>query len=160
MYLEEKQSITQTENGAYIKVENLGIPNDNHLSTKSQPIDNQLSVNCPHSIDKGRLDKGRLDKGRGDQENQSAPFSYYGEYKNVKLTDEEYQKLQDKLQAHTDTMIEKLSRYIKSSGKDYKDHYVTILNWYEQDKEKITQKNIKNGSSKTYSTNYEDSDSL
>ena len=155
LYIKEKECLSETENGAYIRLENLGIPNDNHLSTKSQPIDNQLSVNCPHSIDKGRLDKGR-----GDQENQSAPFSYYGEYKNVKLTDEEYQKLQDKLQAHTDTMIEKLSRYIKSSGKDYKDHYVTILNWYEQDKEKITQKNIKNGSSKTYSTNYEDSDSL
>lgn len=39
MYLEEKQSITQTENGAYIKVENLGIPNDNQVSTV-----------CPHSI--------------------------------------------------------------------------------------------------------------
>lgn len=57
-------------------------------------------------------------------------------------------------------MIEKLSRYFKSKGTDYKDHYVTILNWYEQDKEKLTQKNTQNGSSKTYSTNYEDSDSL
>lgn len=57
-------------------------------------------------------------------------------------------------------MIEKLSRYIKSSGKDYKDHYVTVLNWYEQDKEKLSQINNKNGSSKIYSTNYEDSDSL
>ena len=34
-------------------------------------------------------------------------------------------------------MIEKLSRYIKSSGKYYKDHYVTILNWYEEDKDKL-----------------------
>ena len=53
-------------------------------------------------------------------------------------------------------MIDKLSRYIESSGKTYKNHYVTILNWYEQDKEKLSQKN--NG--RTYSTNYEDSDSL
>lgn len=37
-------------------------------------------------------------------------------------------------------MIEKLSRYIKSSGKDYQDHYVTILNWYEQDKDKLFKK--------------------
>ena len=57
-------------------------------------------------------------------------------------------------------MIEKLSRYIKSSGKIYQDHYVTILNWYEQDKERLSQINNKSGSSKTYSTNYEDSDSL
>lgn len=37
----------------------------------------------------------------------------------------------EKLKGHTDTMIEKLSRYIKSTGKTYQDHYVTILNWYE-----------------------------
>lgn len=84
------------------------------------------------------------------------PLTLYGEYQNIRLTDEEYQKLKDKLQGHTDTMIEKLSRYIKSSGRGYQDHYVTILNWYEQDKEKLTQKN--NG--RTYTTAYEDSDSL
>lgn len=39
MYITEKQSLTQTENRAYIKLENLGIPNDNQVSTI-----------CPHSI--------------------------------------------------------------------------------------------------------------
>ena len=48
--------------------------------------------------------------------------------------------LQEKLQSHAGTMIEKLSRYIKSSGKTYQDHYVAILNWYEQDKDKLSQK--------------------
>ena len=142
MYITEKQSLTQTENGAYIKLEQLGIPNDN-----------QVSTTCPHSIGKGRLDKVSIDKGRIEQ---VTPILLYGEYKNISLTDEEYQKLKDKLQGHTDTMIDKLSRYIESSGKTYKNHYVTILNWYEQDKEKLSQKN--NG--RTYSTNYEDSDSL
>lgn len=112
MYLEEKQSITQTENGAYIKVENLGIPNDNQVSTV-----------CLHSIVKGRLDKRRIE--------QVAPVSLYGEYQNIHLTDEKYQNLKDRLKGHTDTMTEKLLRYIKSKGTDYKDHYVTILNWYE-----------------------------
>ena len=142
MYVEEKQSLTQTENGAYIKVENLGIPNDN-----------QVSTTCPHSIGKGRLDKISIDKGRIEQATQ---VSLYGEYKNIRLTDEEYQNLQDKLQGYTSMMIEKLSRYIKSTGKTYQDHYVTILNWYEQDKEKLSQKK----DSKTYSTDYEDSDTL
>ena len=89
------------------------------------------------SIGKGRLDKVSIDKGREEKENQAAPVSFYGEYQNVRLTEVEYHKLKDKLQSHTDTMIEKLSRYIKSSGKDYKDHYVTILNWYEEDKDKL-----------------------
>ena len=131
MYITEKQSLTQTENGAYIKLENLGIPNDNQVSTI-----------CPHSIGKGRLDKVSIDKGRGEKENQSAPVFFYGKYQNVRLTEEEYHKLKDKLQSHTDTMIEKLSRYIKSSGKNYQDHYVTILNWYEEDKDKLRQKGL------------------
>ena len=112
-------------------------------------LGNLLQQNCNTEIEK-----------EGERKKQSLPPTLYGEYKNIRLTDEEYQRLTDKLQGHTDTMIEKLSRYIKSSGKIYQDHYVTILNWYEQDKEKLTQKNIQNKSSKTYSTNYEDSDSL
>lgn len=37
-------------------------------------------------------------------------------------------------------MINKLSRYMKSIGKTYQNHYVTILNWYEQDEEKLRKK--------------------
>ena len=119
----------------------------------------QMSATCPPENRDKRLDI-RDKRIEGKEETQMSTPILYGEYKNIRLTDEEYQKLQEKMQGHIDTMIEKLSRYIKSSGKDYKDHYVTILNWYEQDKEKLTQKNIQNGSTKTYSTNYEDSDSL
>ena len=39
-------------------------------------------------------------------------------------------------------MINKLSRYMKSSGKAYQNHYATILNWYEGDKDKLTQKGL------------------
>lgn len=50
------------------------------------------------SIDKGRLDKVSIDKGRIEQ---VTPVSIYGEYKNIRLTDEEYQNLKDRLQGHT-----------------------------------------------------------
>ena len=116
-----------------------------------------MQQNCNTEIEK-EIDI-ELEK-EGERKKQSLPPTLYGEYKNIRLTDEEYQRLTDKLQGRTDTMIEKLSRYIKSSGKIYQDHYVTILNWYEQDKERLSQINNKSGSSKTYSTNYEDSDSL
>ena len=120
-------------------------------------LGNLLQQNCNTEIEK-EIDI-ELEK-EGERKKQSLPPTLYGEYKNIRLTDEEYQRLTDKLQGRTDTMIEKLSRYIKSSGKIYQDHYVTILNWYEQDKERLSQINNKSGSSKTYSTNYEDSDSL
>ena len=129
MYIDQKQQLYQTENGAYISEEKVGC----HL------VNQRLSSGQP-SIGKGRLDKVSIDKGRREKENQAAPVSFYGKYQNVRLTEEEYHKLKGKLQSHTDIMIEKLSRYIKSSGKDYKDHYVTILNWYEQDKDKLSQK--------------------
>lgn len=116
-----------------------------------------MQQNCNTEIEK-EIDI-ELEK-EGERKKRPLPHSFYGEYKNIRLTDEEYQRLTDKLQGHTDTMIEKLSRYIKSSGKIYQDHYVTILNWYEQDKEKLTQKNTQSGSNRRYSINYEDSDSL
>ena len=34
-------------------------------------------------------------------------------------------------------MINKLSRYMESSGKTYQNHYATILNWYDKDKDKL-----------------------
>lgn len=53
-------------------------------------------------------------------------YNIYGEFKNVRLTDEEYKKLEErKLLPY----IEKLSSYIASKGKKYKSHYATILNW-------------------------------
>ena len=118
-----------------------------------------MQQNCNTEIEIEKEIDIELEK-EGEMKKRPLPHSFYGEYKNIRLTDEEYKKLQDKLQAHTDIMIEKLSRYIKSKGTDYKDHYVTILNWYEQDKEKLTQKNIQSGSNRRYSINYEDSDSL
>lgn len=124
LYENEVQSLSQTKNGMYIK--EVGC----HL------VAGRLTSGQP-SIDKGRLDKVSIEKGRVEQDTS---FSFYGEYKNIRLTEEEYRKLKDKLQGHTDTMIEKLSRYIKSTGKTYQDHYVTILNWYEQDKDKLSQK--------------------
>lgn len=56
----------------------------------------------------------------------------YGEYSNVLLTDEELIKLKEKVPNWQD-FIERLSGYIASTGKRYKSHYVTMLNWYRRD---------------------------
>ena len=82
--------------------------------------------------------------------------SIYGEFKNISLTNEEYRQLEEKLQDHTKIMIDKLSRYIKSSGKTYQSHYATILSWYDEDKEKLTQKK----DSKNKIPNYDNSPSI
>ena len=53
----------------------------------------------------------------------------YGELENVKLTDEEFNKLKDKYPNNYLEKIDKLSLYIASKGDKYKSHYATILNW-------------------------------
>ena len=57
----------------------------------------------------------------------------HGEFANVLLTDEEFEKLGE--YTERDTYIEKLSSYIGSTGKVYKSHYITLLNWIRKDKE-------------------------
>lgn len=77
----------------------------------------QMDTNGIPSIDKISIDKNSID--------------IYGEFKNVKLTKNEYNKLKEN---NLLPYIEKLSAYMKSKGKQYKSHYATILNWSRKDK--------------------------
>lgn len=57
----------------------------------------------------------------------------HGEYKNVLLTDAEIEKLKAEYPNDYGDRIEALSRYMKSTGKVYKDHLATIRNWARRD---------------------------
>ena len=108
-----------------------------------------MQQNCNGDIEIDKEIDIELEK-EGEKEKISP--SLYGEYKNVSLTDEEYGKLKDKMQGHRDKMIEKLSTYMQSTGRNYKDHYATLVHWYEQDKGKLKE----NSKSKVYT--FEDYD--
>lgn len=136
IYKYEKSYLNISNNNLYEKTERICIQNVSDLNTQDR-------------IGKDRLNKGSIDQGRGQEESPLPPNSKtYEEFQDVNLSDEEYHRLKEKLKSHTNTMIEKLSRYIKSTGKTYQDHYVTILNWYEQDKDTLSQK--KNGKIPTF----------
>lgn len=53
----------------------------------------------------------------------------YGEFQNVFLSLEEYEKLKQQFNSTLDDKIHALSLYIASNGKKYKSHYATILSW-------------------------------
>lgn len=57
----------------------------------------------------------------------------YGVNNNVLLSDEEYKKICDEHPRDYQKRIDSLSCYIASSGKAYKSHYFTILNWARRD---------------------------
>lgn len=56
----------------------------------------------------------------------------YGSFGNVKLTDDELQKLKDKY-PDWQKKIDDLSAYVASKGKRYASHYATILTWARKD---------------------------
>lgn len=58
----------------------------------------------------------------------------HGEYNNVLLTDEEFEKLAAEF-PDLEQRINDLSGYIASTGKAYKSHYATIRNWARKEKE-------------------------
>lgn len=104
-----------------------------------------MSFDCPPDVRQEieidiELEKEIEKEGEGEIEKKMSTPTLYGEFQNINLTDEEYHSLKEKMQTHTDTMIEKLSRYMKSSGKTYQDHYATLLHWYEKDKEELQKK--------------------
>lgn len=85
------------------------------------------------SIGKDRLGKDRLGKDRKDIK----PSRHrYGEYKNVLLSDADVGKLKNEFPNDWEGRIERLSAYMASTGKSYKNHLATIRNWARMQKER------------------------
>ena len=86
-----------------------------------------------------RKEKDSKDKSKGrkriDKNEGKKP---YGEYKNVFLTDEEYQKLHEEF-IDADARIEELSGAISQYGYKYESHYATIRNWARRKKKEQEQ---------------------
>lgn len=94
-----------------------------------------------------RLGKDRLGKGSKEESGSSvdelpSPAKkpvhkisrhVYGEYKNVLLSDKEMEKLQKEFPNDWQNRIERLSSYVASSGKHYKNFLATIRNWAKRD---------------------------
>lgn len=58
----------------------------------------------------------------------------YGEYKNVLLSDVDMEKLKAEFPTDYEQRIERLSEYMASTGKAYKNHLATIRTWARKDK--------------------------
>lgn len=72
--------------------------------------------------------------------NKEVSKNKYGEFQNVLLTEEEYRKVRG---LGLEDIIEELSSYLASSGKRYKSHYATILNWGRRKKKETKKGNLK-----------------
>lgn len=124
-YIEERNMLSVKENKSY--------------TLNFNSVD-KMSTECRQDVDKKptRLGEIRLDKISivGESSNEPIPIPQpkksYGEYKNVLLTDEELENLKSEYIDY-DKKIEKLSCYMQSTGRTYKDHYATIKDWALKD---------------------------
>lgn len=73
-------------------------------------------------------------------ESQKNKRARYGAYRNVLLSDEQYEKLKAEFPSDYQDRIEAVSAYCQSTGKSYKDYLATIRNWAKRDAEKQTVK--------------------
>lgn len=70
----------------------------------------------------------------------------YGEYSNVLLSDTDLAKLKAEFPTDWEERIERLSSYMESKGKTYKNHLATIRNWARRDSESQSKKAGRNES--------------
>jgi hypothetical protein len=75
------------------------------------------------------------------EKDEKTSLIVFGEFKNVKLSEEEYKKLVERLgKSVADDLVEELAGYIASTNKRYASHYATLLNWARR---KTNEKNYK-----------------
>ena len=93
------------------------------------------------------LDKNRREEDKKKKKKEDTPRHKYGLYENVLLSDKDMEKLQSEFPDWQER-IERLSEYMASTGKPYKDHLATIRAWARKDtkEEKKTNKQAFRGS--------------
>lgn len=84
---------------------------------------NAIDIEEEEDIDKSKIENKRKSV------TQKPTRHKYGEYGNVLLSDDDLDKLKAEFPADWENWIRRLSAYIASSGKSYKNHLATIRNW-------------------------------
>ena len=126
------QSSTEAERKRAARLENRALlpprTNGGHLSD-IRPPEIEIKKEIDIEIEKER----ELKPGR------AAPAAY-GRYKNVILTDTELSELKAELPDKWEYYIDRLSGYIASTGRKYKNHAATIRRWAADDTAKAAPK--------------------
>ena len=102
----------------------------NNTETEEKHLRKHLrkqNINSPDKIREEKKEKRK--EGEGEKE-------CFGDYNNVLLTADEYSNLIQLFPSDYLERIDRLSSYMKRTGKTYDDHFATIKFWAEQDKKK------------------------
>lgn len=133
-HLKSTQEITQSPHGKFsvFTVKNYSEYQGDNTTANNQVTQNQHSANTDPYIKKSRSQEIKNIK----EKNISIEIlkKKFGEFENVVLTGEEHEKLVDSLgDIGAKEYIERLSSYLAQSGRRYRNHYATLLNWWRKD---------------------------
>ena len=136
-YQEQFALLTIKDDGAYTErspIKNMAVSN-------CQPSDNQTETNGCRRLGKDKLSKDNLVEDNYIECVEDSPppppkktRHKYGMYSNVLLTDDDYEKIQKEFPHDYSERIDRLSEYLESTGKKYKNHLATIRAWARKDK--------------------------
>lgn len=102
----------------------------NQFPQNVRPIPNINTDNKPYINTDNKKKTSQCDADVTATKKKEKPVKHkYGEYNNVLLSDTELEKLKAEFPCDYQSRIERLSGYMQSTGKSYKDHLATIRNW-------------------------------
>jgi hypothetical protein len=133
VYQEEKAMLETKNNKVYTPCIQNGIPIGYNSDTQVRLGKDRLGKESEGYDDVPDINVGNITHEKPKKEK---PVRHkHGEYRNVLLSDEQFEKLKAEFPFDYQERIERLSSYMQSTGKSYKDHLATIRNWARKDKE-------------------------
>lgn len=127
-----KKGINQNQSGKYKIIEFVtadNTPNNTAGDTANDTADD-MADDTNNKLNKTKLKKENIKK-------------KYGEYKNVKFTDNEFEKVKEYFPKDYMQRIQDLDDYIQRTGKKYKDFFATLKTWARKDGYKPPEKEEK-----------------
>ena len=98
--------------------------------TESCPSDRQNSISeTDKKLSTNKKERGKNNLLKNERAKNLAP---YGKFQNVFLSDQELEEIKHSV-SNWKEYIERLSGYMASTGKQYRNHAATIINWSRQD---------------------------
>ena len=107
----------------------------NDAQTNAQPTDGQHSGNNQTTGNQQQRKNVKNVKNvkKDEKTGEDVPRTAYGEFLNVMLSDSELGELQRRYPYEYEAKIERMSRYLESTGRSYGNHYSTLLIWLDED---------------------------
>lgn len=132
----QKQKALLTENTIKTACKNNGKTNSK-ANVSSADKDKEREIDKERDIKRESNSKllNSEEPSPAEPQKESAP-SLYGIYQNVFLSESEYITLQEEFPLDYDKQIDKLSTYMKGTGKSYDSHFAMIRKWAMEDKAK------------------------